>query len=104
MCWPRRRPAGSSARASCAPERGAGVGSLLAPRAPLDFGNAGTGARLIMGVVAGHGITASFDGDASLRKRPMMRVLEPLLAMGAEILQSADRGRLPLLLRGTADP
>jgi 3-phosphoshikimate 1-carboxyvinyltransferase len=56
-----------------------------------------------MGVVAGHGITATFDGDASLRKRPMLRVLEPLVRMGAEVLDSAD-GRLPVTLRGSAAP
>jgi 3-phosphoshikimate 1-carboxyvinyltransferase len=83
---------------------GVGIGGLLAPTGPLDFGNAGTGSRLMMGVVAGHGITATFDGDASLRKRPMMRVLSPLLSMGAEIVASAEGGRLPLTLRGAADP
>ena len=83
---------------------GVGVGGLLSPTAPLDFGNAGTGSRLMMGVVAGHGVTATFDGDASLRKRPMMRVLTPLLAMGAEIVSSAEAGRLPLTLRGAVDP
>ncbi|MEJ8570536.1 3-phosphoshikimate 1-carboxyvinyltransferase [Microbaculum marinum] len=82
---------------------GVGVGALLEPAAPLDFGNSGTGARLILGVVAGHGITARFDGDASLRKRPMGRVLTPLQAMGARIVDSSD-GRLPLTLRGTRDP
>ena len=56
------------------------------------------GSRLMMGVVAGHGVTATFDGDASLRKRPMMRVLTPLLQMGAEIASSAEGGRLPLRL------
>jgi 3-phosphoshikimate 1-carboxyvinyltransferase len=84
--------------------RGVGVGGLLAPATTLDFGNAGTGSRLMMGVVAGHGVTATFDGDASLRKRPMMRVLAPLLQMGAEIVSSAEGGRLPLVLRGAADP
>jgi 3-phosphoshikimate 1-carboxyvinyltransferase len=84
--------------------RGVGVGGLLSPSSTLDFGNAGTGARLMMGVVAGHGVTATFDGDASLRKRPMMRVLAPLLQMGAEIFSSAEGGRLPLTLRGSVDP
>lgn len=83
---------------------GVGVGALLEPGAPLDFGNAGTGSRLMMGLVAGHGITATFDGDASLRKRPMRRVLDPLTRMGAEIVSVADGGRLPLTLRGSADP
>jgi 3-phosphoshikimate 1-carboxyvinyltransferase len=84
--------------------RGVGVGGLLQPSSRLDFGNAGTGSRLMMGVVAGHGVTATFDGDASLRRRPMMRVLSPLLEMGAEIVASAEGGRLPLTLRGAADP
>lgn len=84
--------------------RGVGVGTLLAPGSTLDFGNAGTGSRLMMGVVAGHGVTATFDGDGSLRKRPMMRVLTPLLQMGAEIVASGDGGRLPLTLRGAVDP
>jgi len=83
---------------------GAGVGSLLQPKGVLDFGNAGTGSRLMMGVVAGHGISATFDGDASLRKRPMKRVLDPLLQMGAEVASEAEGGRLPLTLTGTADP
>ena len=51
--------------------RGPGLGALLGPRDTLDFGNAGTGSRLMMGVVGSHRITARFDGDASLRKRPM---------------------------------
>ena len=63
--------------------RGPGLGALLAPRETIDFGNAGTGCRLMMGVVGGHGITATFDGDASLRKRPMRRILDPLRLMGA---------------------
>jgi 3-phosphoshikimate 1-carboxyvinyltransferase len=84
--------------------RGVGVGGLMTPVGILDFGNAGTGSRLMMGVVAGHGVTATFDGDASLRKRPMMRVLKPLLDMGAQIVSSAAEGRLPLTLRGAVDP
>jgi 3-phosphoshikimate 1-carboxyvinyltransferase len=83
---------------------GMGVGSLLPPKGVLDFGNAGTGSRLMMGVVAGHGITATFDGDASLRKRPMRRVLDPLAQMGAEVTDQAEGGRLPLTLAGTSDP
>jgi 3-phosphoshikimate 1-carboxyvinyltransferase len=83
---------------------GMGLGSLLPPRHVLDFGNAGTGSRLMMGVIAGHGVTAEFDGDASLRKRPMRRVLDPLTRMGAEILAEAEGGRCPILLRGTPEP
>jgi 3-phosphoshikimate 1-carboxyvinyltransferase len=83
--------------------RGVGVGSLLEPRDTLDFGNAGTGSRLIMGVVGGHPITARFDGDASLRKRPMKRILDPLLLIGARALEQAEGARLPLLLQGARD-
>jgi 3-phosphoshikimate 1-carboxyvinyltransferase len=83
---------------------GLGIGSILAPERPLDFGNAGTGSRLMMGVVGGHGVTASFDGDASLRKRPMRRILDPLSIMGAEVLSEAEGGRCPIVLRGTSEP
>ncbi len=83
---------------------GAGLGSLMAPRAPLDFGNAGTGSRLMMGVVGGHAVTALFDGDASLRKRPMRRILDPLVLMGARVREEAEGGRCPILLQGTAEP
>ena len=72
--------------------RGMGLGSILEPRETLDFGNAGTGSRLMMGVVGGHGITARFDGDASLRKRPMRRILDPLVADG-RAGAGAGRGR-----------
>ena len=57
---------------------GQGVGGLLAPDAPLDFGNSGTGSRLMLGVVAGHDMEAEFTGDESLCRRPMGRVLAPL--------------------------
>jgi 3-phosphoshikimate 1-carboxyvinyltransferase len=83
---------------------GAGLGSLRAPAETLDFGNAGTGTRLMMGVVGGHGITATFDGDASLRKRPMGRILDPLILMGAQPLAQAEGGRCPITLKGCADP
>ncbi len=83
---------------------GAGLGSLLAPVRELDFGNAGTGARLMMGVVGGHGVEATFDGDASLRKRPMRRILDPLLLMGAQVLAEAEGGRCPITLLGAQDP
>lgn len=69
-----------------------------APARPLYFGNSGTGARLAMGAVAGFGIAASFDGDQSLRARPMGRVLEPLRMMGLEA--SSKDGRLPVSLTG----
>jgi 3-phosphoshikimate 1-carboxyvinyltransferase len=83
---------------------GVGVGSLLAPRDVLDFGNAGTGSRLMMGVVGGHGVEATFDGDASLRKRPMRRILDPLQLMGAQVRAQAEGGRCPITLLGAADP
>jgi 3-phosphoshikimate 1-carboxyvinyltransferase len=83
---------------------GCGIGTLLAPREALDFGNSGTGARLMMGVAAGHAITACFDGDASLRKRPMKRILDPLRLMGAEVLSQSEGGRCPLMLKGTSEP
>src|SRR5579871_6134680 len=84
--------------------RGPGVGAILPPRETLDFGNAGTGSRLMMGVVGGHGVTATFDGDASLRKRPMRRILDPLRLMGAEVLSEAEGGRCPIVLKGARDP
>lgn len=83
---------------------GVGIGALAEPAGTLDFGNAGTGSRLMMGVVGGHPITATFDGDASLRKRPMRRILDPLERMGAEVVAEAGEGRVPLTLRGAADP
>jgi 3-phosphoshikimate 1-carboxyvinyltransferase len=58
----------------------------------------------MMGVVGGHGVTATFDGDASLRKRPMGRVLDPLRLMGAQVLSEADGGRCPIVLKGARDP
>ena len=84
--------------------RGPGIGALAEPRGTLDFGNAGTGSRLMMGVVGGHGITARFDGDASLRKRPMSRILDPLQLMGAQLLTEAEGGRCPIVLKGSRDP
>src|SRR5579862_1703878 len=83
--------------------RGVGVGGLAEPTAALDFGNSGTGCRLMLGAVAGCPVTATFDGDASLRKRPMRRVLEPLERIGARTLTSSD-GRLPLTLAGAREP
>ncbi|HVB17218.1 MAG TPA: 3-phosphoshikimate 1-carboxyvinyltransferase [Stellaceae bacterium] len=82
---------------------GVGIGGLQEPDALLDMGNSGTGARLLMGAVAGHDITAFFTGDASLRRRPMARVTEPLARMGARIVARAG-GRLPLALTGAAAP
>ncbi|WP_313535570.1 3-phosphoshikimate 1-carboxyvinyltransferase [Sphingomonas sp.] len=78
---------------------GVGVGGLQQPAQALDMGNSGTSTRLLMGLVASHGIIATFTGDASLSGRPMGRVIEPLSQMGAEITASPG-GRLPLMLRG----
>src|SRR4051794_40259210 len=84
--------------------RGTGVAGFAQPDAPLDFGNSGTGCRLVMGAVAGCPITATFDGDASLRSRPMRRVLDPLELMGARVGEAKEGGRLPLSLQGARDP
>jgi 3-phosphoshikimate 1-carboxyvinyltransferase len=83
---------------------GVGVGGFAEPAAALDFGNSGTGCRLAMGAVAGCPITATFDGDASLRTRPMRRILDPLEKMGARTLEIRDGGRLPAIVRGAAEP
>ena len=83
---------------------GVGVGGFTQPGEVLDFGNSGTGCRLAIGAVAGAPVTATFNGDDSLRSRPMQRVLDPLVKMGARVLQVADGGRLPLTLQGAADP
>jgi 3-phosphoshikimate 1-carboxyvinyltransferase len=83
---------------------GVGVAGFAAPAGPLDFGNSGTGCRLTMGAVAGCPIAARFDGDASLRKRPMGRVLDPLIQMGARVTEAAEGGRLPITLTGARDP
>jgi len=93
------------AQVTCEPPqwivKGRGVGGLLQPDAPLDLGNSGTGARLLMGAIAGHDITVTITGDASLRARPMARVLEPLRQMG--LLVADERETLPLTLIGTSD-
>jgi 3-phosphoshikimate 1-carboxyvinyltransferase len=75
---------------------GVGVGALLQPAGPLDMGNSGTSTRLLMGLVASHPLTVEFTGDASLSKRPMGRVTEPLSQMGAEFSGTT----LPLTVRG----
>jgi 3-phosphoshikimate 1-carboxyvinyltransferase len=76
-----------------------GRGALAEPSEVIDCGNAGTGVRLIMGAAAGYDLSASFTGDASLRGRPMSRVLKPLGLMGAHWL-AREGGRLPLTLHG----
>jgi 3-phosphoshikimate 1-carboxyvinyltransferase len=88
----------------CWSVRGVGVAGFAAPQETLDFGNSGTGCRLVMGAVAGCPIAATFDGDASLRKRPMRRVLDPLERIGVRVLSIAEGGRLPVTLQGARDP
>ncbi|MBR0652610.1 3-phosphoshikimate 1-carboxyvinyltransferase [Roseomonas terrae] len=82
---------------------GRGVGGLVEPADVLDMGNSGTAARLLLGLLAGHPVFATMTGDASLRKRPMKRVTEPLSATGAAFW-TREGGRLPLAIRGAADP
>ena len=76
-----------------------GKGGFEEPSDVIDCGNAGTGVRLIMGAAAGFALCATFTGDASLRGRPMSRVLDPLARMGATWM-GRDKGRLPLTLKG----
>ncbi len=82
---------------------GVGVGGFAEPEQVLDCGNSGTGVRLIMGAMATTAITATFTGDASLNKRPMGRVTDPLALFGAQAFGRSG-GRLPLTLIGAADP
>jgi 3-phosphoshikimate 1-carboxyvinyltransferase len=82
---------------------GRGIGGLREPEDVLDMGNAGTGTRLLMGVVATYPFISFFTGDASLRSRPMARVIRPLETMGARFV-SRDGGRLPAAVIGTASP
>ena len=77
-----------------------GHGGFRQPANVIDCGNAGTGVRLLMGAAAGYPITVTFDGDASLRKRPMKRVTGPLADMGARFEWPGEEGRLPLILTG----
>src|SRR5712691_2825977 len=74
---------------------GVGVGGFREPSEVLDFGNSATGCRLVMGAVGGCPITATFDGDASLRKRPMQRILDPVARIGARTLSVGEGARLP---------
>ncbi len=82
---------------------GVGNGALLAPEAPLDFGNAGTGCRLVMGLAGVYDFETTFLGDASLGRRPMARVLDPLREMGVQV-RAAAGDRLPVTLRGPKTP
>ncbi|CAN5776764.1 3-phosphoshikimate 1-carboxyvinyltransferase [soil metagenome] len=82
---------------------GVGVGGLREPDDVIDCGNAGTGARLVMGAMATSDLTATFTGDASLRRRPMGRVTEPLALFGAQAVGRRG-GFLPMTLIGAANP
>ena len=82
---------------------GVGAGNLKSPEEPMEMGNSGTSTRLLAGLVAGHPITASFTGDASLSKRPMGRVVNPLTEMGATF-ECREGGRLPMTVKGAAKP
>lgn len=82
---------------------GVGIGGLREPATVLDMGNSGTSTRLLIGLVAGHNITATFSGDASLSKRPMRRVVKPLEMMGASF-QAREGDKLPLTVTGAQDP
>jgi 3-phosphoshikimate 1-carboxyvinyltransferase len=73
---------------------------LTAPRSRLNCGNSGTTARLMLGILAAQKFAATLTGDASLRRRPMRRVTEPLKQMGADIKERGDGGGLPLTIRG----
>ena len=81
---------------------GVGIGGLQEPEETLEMGNSGTSTRLLMGLVGGHNITATFSGDASLNKRPMGRVITPLEMMGVKVL-ARENGRLPLTITGAED-
>ena len=83
--------------------QGVGVGGFLEPEDVIDCGNSGTGVRLIMGAMATSDLTAVFTGDASLRGRPMGRVIDPLALFGAQA-RGRRGGRLPLALTGAANP
>lgn len=82
---------------------GRGIGALQTPSGVIDMGNAGTGVRLLMGLVATHPITCVFTGDASLSRRPMERVMGPLRAFGTRFT-ARDGGLLPITVDGAADP
>lgn len=82
---------------------GVGIGGLREPTSVLEMGNSGTSTRLLIGLVAGHNISATFSGDASLTKRPMQRIITPLEMMGASF-QAREGDKLPLTVKGAKDP
>lgn len=79
---------------------GVGLDGLHAPARLLDVGNSGTTTRLISGILAGQPFTSTLDGDASIQKRPMNRIIEPLTLMGADIRSQKNNGCAPLEIRG----
>lgn len=83
--------------------QGVGIGGFAEPSQVLDMGNAGTGARLMMGLLASYPFVSVFTGDASLCSRPMQRVMTPLAMFGAEFM-AREKGRMPLAMRGAALP
>lgn len=83
--------------------QGVGVGGLAEPASVLDMGNSGTGARLLMGMIATHPFTSHMTGDESLCKRPMGRIAEPIQRMGAQVT-AREGGRMPLAVQGALDP
>src|SRR5436190_1446247 len=82
---------------------GVGLGGLAEPANVIDLGNSGTAARLLLGILATHPFTAFVSGDASLRSRPMRRVIDPLSRFGAHFL-CREGGRLPLAVTGAGSP
>jgi 3-phosphoshikimate 1-carboxyvinyltransferase len=82
---------------------GVGLGGLAEPDGVLDLGNSGTAARLLLGILATHPFTAFVTGDASLRRRPMGRVITPLSRFGAQFV-GREGGRLPLAVTGATNP
>src|SRR5207244_11114854 len=82
---------------------GIGVGALTEPEDLLDLGNSGTAARLLLGMLATHPITAFVTGDASLRRRPMGRIVDPLSPIGPRFV-TREGGRLPLAVSGAVNP
>lgn len=82
---------------------GVGIGGLAEPDDMLDLGNSGTAARLLLGILATHDLTAFVTGDGSLRTRPMNRVIDPLSRFGARFV-SREGGRFPLAVTGAREP
>ncbi|MBP7900453.1 MAG: 3-phosphoshikimate 1-carboxyvinyltransferase [Gammaproteobacteria bacterium] len=80
--------------------QGVGLRGLIAPKAPLDMGNSGTAMRLMSGILAGQAFDSTLIGDASLSKRPMKRVTNPLALMGAHVDSQGEKGVPPLVIHG----